>query len=139
MSEKVESLLNVEFKIFSENLNIETLTKKFGIEPDKVFIKGEPINHRMNRVHEDNMWSIKSKIKSISYEEHIHWLLNKIEPAKKAILAMLADKSITYCEFSCYFDAFAKTEDMSYPIINFNYKTLAAMTELQAKLDIDII
>ena len=138
MTNKLENFLTVRFKIFTKSIDLKTLTSELSVKPDIFYVKGEPIKYRKNQIHDENMWGIESKLSSISYEEHIQWILNKIAPIKKKILKRLASDEIT-CEFSCYFDNFEKTANLGFPIIDFTYKTLSEIVELRATLDIDIL
>jgi len=82
-----------------EDLIHSEITSKLGIEPLKIYIKGERKNPKYSAVSKNNGWIMKPlREKLASFEDQMEAMLDVIE-ANKDAFKFFTEKY--YCEFAC--------------------------------------
>lgn len=129
----------VDFVIADFNdITHEEITRKIGINPIKVYVKGEkrnPRNPKSTALLKNNRWVMGSSLdKYSSFEDQMNALLNIIEPKIELFRPFCAKY---YCEFSCavyiYFD-----NEESTPWVHLNARYNKLITELNIEFDVDL-
>lgn len=88
----------VEYRIRSDNLNPNTITSELALSPSRAFYKGEEyigksrdpdskVIYKVLRKRPTGIWVINTKdfSQKSKVEEHIHYLLDILEPQKEKI------------------------------------------------------
>src|SRR5690606_9222430 len=77
--------ITMELRITRFECQPEEITEELGIQPRKIWRKGEPLNDKGVLRNKQNGWGVGSGLdKHSSFEEHTEALLNIIEPKLEA-------------------------------------------------------
>lgn len=118
------------FSLHGIDLDKGKVTAAMGIQPDQCHNKGEEYNKRKTKAKQ-GYWMITSKdqlSKDATLEEHIVWLLNKIEPKVALDIEGVAEARIF-----CYWDS-----DWGHGGPAFSPELLARLGKLRLALELDI-
>lgn len=129
----------LEFKIVGfEDVSHEYISKITGVNPAKVFIKGQkrnPSNPNGKALHKNNIWVINASLgKYASFDDQLNTLLEIIE-SKIEIFKIFSIKY--YCEFSCALFIYSNGEE-STPWLHLNSRYNRLIKELNIEFDVDI-
>jgi hypothetical protein len=118
-----------------DDITADDITRILGIQPVKVYIKGQKKNPNFSALEKENGWRMTSPLeKYSSFEDQMNAMLDIIE-SKIDLYRPLCKKY--YCEFSCaifiYYD-----NDESTPSIHLNSRYNKLINELNVEFDIDI-
>jgi hypothetical protein len=90
-------IVSVNFSMASLTKKLTELTIQLGVEPSHSFQLGDEVNSRTG-IHKRgrSVWQLRSEENVISndLEEHLTWLLNKIEPSHHVIQQYLDDPDV---------------------------------------------
>lgn len=119
-----------------EDISPEKLTQLIGLEPFKVFVKGQPKNHQHSTLSKTNGWIYKPTVdKYLSFKEQMDLMLDAIE-SKKDIFKKLCNAY--HCEFSCALYIYIDIEE-STPWVHLDNRYNELIKELKIEFDLDII
>lgn len=127
--------MNLRFCIWEyEDITHDKITKTLGLHPFKIYVKGEKMNPKFERLAKQNGWIYGTPYENEdSFEEQMRKLLDTLEP-KTTILREYAKKYT--CEFSCAL--FLNNREESVPWIHFGKRYNAFIREVDAEFDFDI-
>ncbi|WP_447951111.1 DUF4279 domain-containing protein [Chryseobacterium koreense] len=133
--EVIDNDLNVNFCIWEyEDITHEEITKELSLIPHKVYIKGEKVHPKVERLAKQNGWIYGAPyFNKDDFETQMNKILDALEP-KIPILREYAKRY--YCEFSCAI--FLNNRDESTPWIHFDKRYNAFIREVDAEFDFDI-
>jgi hypothetical protein len=117
----------------AKNLDPDQIKKILGINPDRSFKKGDKKN-KTEPERQYGYWRIDSAehISSLDIESHFEWLLNIIEPKRKEVLKLLADKSVD-AKINCFWIL-----PTPHSILIFSPETLKRISQLGIRLELSI-
>jgi hypothetical protein len=125
------------FRLMGDQLDPEALARITGASPSKAHRKGDPrpLPNGKTGTHRSGLWSLDTSgqlADDAGLDEHLRWLLDRLEPSREALKAAIAEQGLTADFFCGYFmeswnNGFSLSAD-----------TLARVAELGAKLGIDI-
>jgi len=109
------------------------ITKILGVQPDKIWRRGEALTYTNKGTHKDNGWEITSSSSDALYvENHIADMLHLVLPVREQFKSLPAGSSVMLiCGISMY-------PDGEVPSIFFDAETLRVLGEINADLDIDL-
>lgn len=127
--------LNLSFCIWDyEDITSEAISKKLDIQPYKIYIKGQRINPKFERLAKRNGWVYGTPYENKEdFKTQLDKILDILEP-KIPILKEYAKKY--NCEFSCAI--FLNNREESTPWIHFSKRYNAFIREVDAEFDFDI-
>ncbi|MBZ5858567.1 DUF4279 domain-containing protein [Flavihumibacter profundi] len=128
--------INLSFCIWDfDDITHSEITRLVGLQPSKIYIKGENKNTIGSALVKENGWIINaSLVKYSSFEDQMNYLLDIIEP-KIDVFKSLCEKY--YCEFSCaVFIRYGNGESTPWVHLNSRYNKL--IKELNIEFDIDL-
>jgi hypothetical protein len=119
-----------------DDITHEELTHKIGVEPVKVWVKGQPVNPKMPaRLAKKNGWRMSSGLDKYStFEDQMDSLLTILE-GKLDVFKSICDKY--YCEFSCALTVYAGNGE-STPWVHLNSRYNKLIKELNIEFDLDL-
>lgn len=83
---------DVTLRIYPGEMNPELVTRRLGIEPTSTQEVGQVFRNRLgrDRTASINGWFLSSegKISSLDLRRHLDWLLDRVMPAKEALLEL---------------------------------------------------
>jgi hypothetical protein len=131
----IENDLNLRFCIWDyEDITHDKITVELGLQPFKIYIKGEKVNPKVKRLAKQNGWIYGTPyFNKDSFQEQMNKILDALEP-KIPILKEYSKKY--YCEFSCAI--FLNNREESTPWIHFDKRYNAFIREVDAEFDFDI-
>jgi len=119
----------VRLKIVSRKHSPEEIAARIGIQPDKAWRIGDPVERTTMR-RKDHVWMRHSRLpESASIEEHIDELLDCISPFAAQIKQISEEEDV---QLSCVMYC------AEIPALNFSKSVLAKLGNLGASLDIDL-
>jgi hypothetical protein len=131
---KHEVILRFCFWDFEDILPDE-ITQIIGIEPVKVYRKGEKKNPKFPALTKQNGWLMESPLDKFSpFEDQMESILNLIE-SKIEIFKPLCEKY--FCEFSCAIFLRGDGEE-STPSVHLNERYNQINTIIKAEFDLDL-
>ncbi|PSF39549.1 hypothetical protein C7H19_01805 [Aphanothece hegewaldii CCALA 016] len=127
----MKSEISVSLTLTGLDLQPDKITTKLGINPTKIWFKGDLINLKGKIRYSDNGWSLKSQLdESMELEAHIKSIFEQLQPVWKDL------KEICFfyqTEISCVVYVSEQV-----PIIYFNSEILNQIHQLNAALDVDL-
>jgi hypothetical protein len=118
------------FRIFGVGLDLDSVTRELGQQPDYTHKQGVPDIHK--RIHPDDMWSLASSLDDgQELELHLNWLAERLLPFKQYICSLSKQFKVDiYCWKTCY------TEQAS---LILSSQSLRIFTELSVGLNMSLI
>src|SRR4051794_18202384 len=91
------------FRLRGDALVAEEVTRQLDIPPHRAFNKGEPNPARSQRPMSAGVWELTSegRVESVHLEEHLLYLVARLEPQTKALHELVRRQSLT-ADFWCY-------------------------------------
>ncbi len=127
----MESEIYAYFMLTGMEFDPDEVTTKVSINPTETWRKGDLINLRGTRRHQENGWSVYSKIeKSADLEEHINSVLEQLHAGWIPLLELCKCYA---AEIACviYY------RRGSVPAIHFDPDIIAQAAKLNAEIDVD--
>jgi len=126
----------LDFCIWDFNdITPDDITRTLGIQPVKVYIKGQKTNPNFLTLAKRNGWRMGSALdKHASFEDQMNAMLNVIE-SKIDLFKPLCEKY--YCEFSCALFIYFDNEE-STPWVHLNSRYNRLIKELNIEFDLDL-
>jgi uncharacterized protein DUF4279 len=122
------------FRLFGDLLDVSEVTRRLGLEPDAAYHEGEP-NPAWRQPHasKTGVWEFTSKgrIESPHLEEHLVYLIEKVEPVKQDLHDLVARQALRP-DFWCFVETYLNTEHWLSP------DTLRRIADLRAHVGLDI-
>jgi chaperonin cofactor prefoldin len=97
-----ENSIKVYLRVWGYDCRHEDITKELGLTPDQTLTAGE-VGKGGGKVSR-NMWSFESKLEKGTAEEHLEWLLEKLEPYKQAIASIASRYDTQISVYGRYFE-----------------------------------
>jgi hypothetical protein len=118
-----------------EDITVDYITQTLGIQPTKVYIKGQKKNPKFTAVAKQNGWRMDSGLgKYASFEDQMKTILDIIE-SKIDLFRPFCEKY--YCEFSCaIFIRYDNNE--STPSVHLDARYNRLIKELNIEFDVDL-
>ena len=118
-----------------EDITPDEITQMIGIQPIKIYIKGEKKNSKFSALEKQNGWRMGSTLdQNASFEDQMNAMLDIIE-SKIDLFKSLCEKY--YCEFSCAL-FIRYNHDESTPWIHLNSRYNRIIKVLNIEFDVDI-
>ncbi len=128
----MKSEIYVSFNLIGLDFNPDDITNKLGINPTKTWRVGDLIHPKTILKRKENGWSLQSQLnKYYQLEEHLKYLLNKIQP-KSDFLKEICSKN--YGELSCAI--YVRGEER--PSIHLDRDIITKINKLNCEIDIDL-
>lgn len=118
-----------------EDITPDYITQVLGIQPVKIYLKGEKTNPKLSLLEKKNGWRMGSSLnKYTPFEEQMNAMIDIIE-AKKELFKMFCEKY--YCEFSCaVYIRYDNGESIPSVHLNSRYNKLIGQLNIEFDLDI---
>ena len=114
----------------------QELTELLGLEPIKVYVKGEPKHPHHPATWSSNRWYYKPALEEFaSFDEQMEAIYDVLT-ARKEVLKPICERY--YCELSCEVFIYADSEE-STPWIHLGTKYNDLVKELNIEFDVDIM
>ncbi|MGN7784997.1 DUF4279 domain-containing protein [Niabella sp. 22666] len=128
--------IKVDFRIVDFDCSVEEITSTVGINPTKVYVKGEYVTvGKSRRLRKENMWILESQSNdTLSLETHLEELAEKIKPHFD-MFKLVCNKY--YSEFACRI-YLKKVSEESIPSVHLSADFTKLLSQLSSELDIDI-
>jgi hypothetical protein len=128
--------LFLDFCIWNfDDTTADDITKTLGIQPIKVYIKGQKKNAKSATVAKQNGWRMNSGLdKYASFDDQMEAILDIIEP-RIDLFRQFCEKY--YCEFSCALYIYYNNDE-SIPSIHLNSRYNRLVKELNIEFDVDL-
>jgi hypothetical protein len=125
----------VRFGIWNfDDISHEMITESLGVMPMKIYVKGEKIDSKSQRVAKENAWLFESSLgKYAAFEDQLDSILDILE-SKIEILKPICDKY--YCEFSCAL--FIYNNEESTPSLHLSSRYNSIIKDLNIEFDLDL-
>jgi hypothetical protein len=119
-----------------EDITHEEITALTGLQPFKVFVKGERKSKVSTALCKENGWIYKPPLqdKYATFEQQMTAMLDVIETKIEAF-KFLCEKC--YCEFSCALFIYTDTEE-STPWVHLDSRYNSIIKELNIEFDVDM-
>lgn len=118
-----------------EDITHDEITQQLGINPVKVYIKGQAKNPNFGGIAKRNRWLMGSGLdKYASFEDQMKAMLDIIE-SKIDLFRPFCEKY--YCEFSCAIFIRYDNEE-STPSVHLNARYNRLIKELNIEFDVDL-
>lgn len=118
-----------------EDITHDDITRMLGIQPIKVYIKGQKKSLKPSNFTKQNGWRMGSTLdKYTSFEDQMNAMLDIIE-SKIDLFRLLSKKY--YCEFSCALFIYYNNGE-STPWVHLNSRYNRIIKELNIEFDVDI-
>ncbi|MDY6024799.1 DUF4279 domain-containing protein [Bergeyella zoohelcum] len=132
---KISNDVNLRFCIWDyEDITHEDITNLLGIKPYKIYVKGEKMNPKFNRVSKSNAWILGTPYENKDdFNNQMDKILDVLEP-KIFVLKELSERY--YCEFSCAI--FLNNREESTPWIYLSKRYNDFIRKVNVEFDIDI-
>lgn len=118
-----------------EDISHDEITQRLGINPTKVYVKGQKKNPKSAGISKRNRWLMASGLdKYASFEDQMKAMLDIIE-SKIDLFRPFCEKY--YCEFSCAI--FIRYDnDESTPSVHLDARYNRLIKELNIEFDVDL-
>ena len=118
-----------------EDITPAYITQTLGIEPIKIYIKGQKTHPNFAKLANRNGWRMSSGLdKYASFQDQMNALLNIIE-SKMDFFRLFCEKY--YCEFSCAI-YIRYDNDESTPWVHLDARYNRLVKELNIEFDVDL-
>jgi len=118
-----------------EDITPEQITQALGMQPTKVYIKGQKKNPKFAAVAKQNGWRMNSGLdKHASFEDQMMSILDIIEP-RIDLFRPFCEKY--YCEIVCAVNVYYDNDE-STPSIHLDARYNRLIKELNLEFDVDL-
>ncbi|WP_176885189.1 DUF4279 domain-containing protein [Dyadobacter soli] len=129
-----QNRIELGFHVFDfEDITHDDLTVIFGVNPNRIHIKGTQINPRFPRLAKANAWMLYAADYEASFEEQMDSLLDILEQRTEE-LKPICDKY--YCEFSLAL--YIYNNEVSMPSVHLSSRYHALARKLNFEFDLDL-
>ena len=130
----MDTRINVEFEIKSNQIKPDEITNYLGILPTRKLLTGDFIGKTLIRM-KNNIWclSVKTQENSLDLTDYLTPIIEQLMPKKEIISKLCLENDVT-----CVFECGLRIHEQ-HPIMDLSPKLLSNIVELRASLDIDIV
>jgi Domain of unknown function (DUF4279) len=120
------------FRVMGAALDPEKVTRITGLAPDEAHRRGDP--KRRGNPWREGLWTVSSSLPDGGnhLEDHLRWLLDRLEPKAPALRRMYAEEDLR-ADFWCFYSMGQANSSLG-----ITPSTLAGIAAIEAELCLDV-